>query len=54
MSKRLYSIDNKLLVRWRSGSATLLHSEGHLFDPDPDYQTYAALAQPVEQSPCKR
>jgi hypothetical protein len=45
---RIYSIDIKLMVRWRSGSATLLHSEGRQFNPVTDYHTYAALAQLVE------
>ena len=42
---RIYSIDNKLMVRWRSGSATLLHSEGRQFNPVTDYHTYAGMAQ---------
>ena len=49
VQNRIYSSDNKLMVRWRSGSATLLHSEGRQFNPVTDYHTYAALAQLVEQ-----
>lgn len=45
VQNRIYSSDNKLMVRWRSGSATLLHSEGRQFNPVTDYHTYAELAQ---------